>query len=196
MLAMPRRHQFCRQGVYQGWHGRSLRRPPGDRGPLGKDCTLDCPPSTLPHPRFLTSGCPLPVSLLRWSPFGEGVRFFSARSVLFPLSFRACLRLPSPHAPVPSLSLPCTCLLCVSSLHRTLLFSSGMGCDVSTLSQTLARHEGASGLVALASRGLARRRGPAFAADVDGRTSQSYWCHGVIRRRRPLLLHPSSPPRS
>ena len=108
MLDTPRRHQFRRQGVCQGWHGRSLRRPPGYGGHLGQDCTLACPPSPLPHPRFLTSGRPLPVSLLCWPPFGEGVRFF-----LRPVSSLSPLPPRASEASLPS----CTRAVSFSSLY-------------------------------------------------------------------------------
>ena len=67
------------------------------------------------------------------------------------------------------------------------------------LGATSEGHAGASGLTALAScglarrRGLARQRGPTFTAVVDGWTSLLCWCRGVSRRRCPLFLHPFSP---
>ena len=93
--------------------------------------------------------------------------------------------LPSLRAPVPPLL-----FLYVSSLRFPLLVLSGLGRNVGTLTQTLKGHAGASGLVEITPRGLARQRGPAFTSGVDGRTIRSCWCRGVSRRRRPLLLHP------
>ena len=68
------------------------------------------------------------------------------------------------------------------------LFLSSLGRTVDTPLQTPSLHADTSGLVAPASRGLAHRRGPTFAAGVDGKTSQMCWYRGVIRQRRPLLL--------
>ena len=103
----------------------------------------------------------------------RGCRFVSARSVLFSLSFRTRPGLPYLYAPAPTLSFPRPRLFCVSYLSRPLLFLSGLGHDVGTLTQTLAGHADASGLAALASHGLACRCGPAFSAGVDGRTIRS-----------------------
>ena len=46
----------------------------------------------------------------------------------------------------------------------------------------------ASSLATLTSRSLACRRGPAFTAGVNGRKSLLFWCCGVSRQRRLLLL--------
>ena len=63
-----------------------------------------------------------------------------------------------------------------------------MGRDVGTPPQTLTRHTSASSLAALTLRGLARRRGPAFAAGVDGRISRLFCFRGVSRQRCTLVL--------
>ena len=176
----------------QGWPGLSLCRPPGDGVPPGSECSPDCSPSNLlPFPirrfRCLAASFLLLRAAFRRSI--RGCRFVSARSVLFSLSFRTRPGLPYLYAPAPTLSFPRPRLFCVSYLSFPLLFLSGLGRDVGTLTQTLAGHAGASGLASLASCGLACRRGPAFLSGVYGRTRRSYWCHGVSRRRRHLLLH-------
>ena len=74
------------------------------------------------------------------------------------------------------------------SLLAPRLVPSGLGCAVDTPLQTSEWHADARGLAALASRGLARQRGPAFASGINSKTSRMLWCRDVSRRRRPLLL--------
>ena len=146
----------------------------------------------LPFPilRFRRLAAPFPLLRTAGCCSWRGCGFVSSRSVLFPLSFRTHPGIPSLCAPAPLLSFPCPCLLCLSSLRRLLIVPLDLGRDVSALPQTLTGHAGASGLAALALRGLARQRGPTFAAGVDGRTIRSFWCSGVSRRHCLLLLHP------
>ena len=196
MPATPRRCQFHRQGVCQGWRGPSLHRPPVDRGRPGSECTLDCSPFPLPIRGFRCLVAPSPLFPLRWSPLVEGVRvclrpFCSLSPILLYTSNSSLL-----CAPKPTISLTRTCLLYVSYLRHPLLVPSGLGQNVGTLPQTSAGHAGVSGLEALASHRNARRSRPTFTAGVDGRTSRSCWCSSVSRQRRPLLLHHPPPPQS
>ena len=181
-------YRCCRQGVCQGWRGPSIRRPPGDGGPPGSECTPDRPPSPFPIRWFHCIAVPFPLLRSVGRCFLRGCRFVSARSIFLPLPLHTCPGLPSLRAPAPPLSFPRPRLICASSLHHPLLVPPGLGRNVGTLPNA-----GASSLASLASHGLARRCGSALAAVVDVRTSLSCWCCGVILRRRPLLLQPLFP---
>ena len=107
----------------QGWHGPSLCRPPGYRGPPGSECTPDRLPSPLPYPLVMASIRPLPVALRRWSPFVEGVRFcirpVLSISPLPPHASGSSLPPWARAASFVSLSLSPLCVLPVSSAAPT-----------------------------------------------------------------------------
>ena len=103
--------------------------------------------------------------------------------------FRYLLRLSSPPL---ALSRPFSLSpLCVTLYYRPFLSSQGRA--VETPLQAPAFHAYVSGFAALALRGLAHRRCPAFTAGVYGKTIQMHWFHGVFRRCHPLLLSSVSP---
>ena len=112
----------------------------------------------------------------------------AARFVLLRLALRPHLFFLSPGALAPPLLITRPRLPCEGSSICKALVPSSLGRDIGTLLQTLARHASVSGLAALTLRSLARQRGPAFGAGVNGRSIRLLWCRGVSRRRRPLLL--------